>query len=161
MKARLIPLDDGPEIELVKELTVIGRKENCDLIIDHKSISKVHCAVLLADGLVMIRDLGSTNGTHVNGQRIRRAALLPNDQVSIASFKYSVTYGVAKPAPSANSNEHTQQLNTREVLQLLKHRDEPNTLDSDSELEVPEVQVNELPDAYPEPKPGEKKRSEG
>src|SRR6058998_3629298 len=93
MRAQLIPLDGGPPLDLVKDLTLVGRKEDCDLRLDHKSVSKLHCVLVKTDGLLFLRDLGSTNGTRVNGTRVRRAALLPNDQVTIASFKFRVHFG--------------------------------------------------------------------
>ena len=82
MRARLIPLDSAPVIELVKDLTLVGRNDDCDVRLDHKSVSKLHCILVKTDGLVLVRDLGSTNGTRVNGQRVRRAALLPDDQLA-------------------------------------------------------------------------------
>src|SRR5581483_272318 len=85
MRAQLVPLDGGSPIDILKDLTVVGRKEGCDLRLNHKSVSKMHCVIVKTDGLLLLRDLGSTNGTRVNGQRVRRAALLPNDQLSIAS----------------------------------------------------------------------------
>ena len=88
MPARLVPLNDGPPIPLDRDLTVVGRAEEADVRVDHKSVSKLHCALLLADGLVVVRDLGSTNGTRVNGQRVRRGTLLPNDHLSVAKFQY-------------------------------------------------------------------------
>src|SRR3954453_4134561 len=97
MRAQLIPLDGGPAVDLVKDLTVVGRKEDCDLRLEHKSISKQHCIIVKTDGLLLIRDLGSTNGTRVNGQRVRRAALLPNDQLSVASLRFRVHLGPGEP----------------------------------------------------------------
>src|SRR3954468_19615536 len=114
MRAQLVPLDGGPSIEVVKDLTLVGRKEDCDLRLDHKSVSKMHCVIVKTDGLLLLRDLGSTNGTRVNGQRVRRAALLPNDQLTIAHFKFRVHLGpdAAAPPPAApvNVGEHTQAL---------------------------------------------------
>src|SRR5271168_1869995 len=107
MRAQLIPLDGGSAIDILKDMTVVGRKEDADVRLDHKSVSKMHCVIVKTDGLLLLRDLGSTNGTRVNGQRVRRAALLPNDQVAFASFKFRVMFGpdqqLAVPAA-----EHTQ-----------------------------------------------------
>src|SRR3982751_504273 len=85
MHAQLVPLDGGSSIDVARDLTLVGRKEDCDLRLDHKSVSKLHCVIVKTDGLLLVRDLGSTNGTRVNGERVRRAALLPNDQLHIAS----------------------------------------------------------------------------
>src|SRR5688572_31963590 len=93
MRARLVPIDNAPPIDLVKDLTLVGRNDDCDVRLDHKSVSKLHCILVKTDGLVLVRDLGSTNGTRVNGQRVRRAALLPNDQLAIAAFRYRVRFG--------------------------------------------------------------------
>src|SRR5258707_11702158 len=90
MRAQLMPLDGGQAIDIVKDLIVLGRKEDCDLRLEHKSVSKLHCVIVKTDGLLMLRDLGSTNGTRVNGTRVRRAALFPNDQLTIAHFKFPV-----------------------------------------------------------------------
>src|SRR6478736_1826454 len=98
MRAQLIPVDGGAPISITKDLVIVGRKEDCDVRLDHKSVSKQHCVIVKTDGLLLLRDLGSTNGTRVNGQRVRRAALLPNDQVMIASFKFKVHLGAdARP----------------------------------------------------------------
>src|SRR4051794_18685581 len=100
MRAQLVPLEGGSPIEITKDLTLVGRKEECDLCLNHKSVSKMHCVIVKTDGLLLLRDLGSTNGTRVNGQRVRRAALLPNDQLSIAHYKFKVQLGAgAAPAP--------------------------------------------------------------
>src|SRR5215468_9290318 len=119
MRAQLIPLDGGDPIEIVKDITLVGRKEDCDLRLDHKSVSKLHCVLVKTDGLLLLRDLGSTNGTRVNGQRVRRAALLPNDQLAIAGYKFRVHFGAAVVAASAGTDDRTQQLDREEVEQLL------------------------------------------
>ena len=148
MRVRLVPLEGGAPIEIVKDLVVVGRKEECDVRLDHKSISKLHCVLVKTDGLLLLRDLGSTNGTRVNGQRVRRAALLPNDQLQIASLKYAVQLAGEEPGPGPN--EFTQQLDGKELARLIEKSDKPGELDSDSDIEIPVVRTNALPDAYPE-----------
>lgn len=149
MRARLVSADGGPSIELTKDMTLFGRDEDCDVRLDHKSVSKLHCVIVKTDGLLLVRDLGSTNGTRVNGQRVRRAALLPNDQVSIASCKYRVQLGPDEP-PAAE--EHTQNLDPKEVAELL-HKAKGLPAARSGELSAQPHQVNPLPDVYPEEKP--------
>src|SRR5437762_13581958 len=105
IRAQLVPLDGGSAIDVARDLTLVGRKEDCDLRLDHKSVSKLHCVVVKTDGLLLVRDVGSTKGTRVNGQRVRRAALLPNDQVMIASSKFKVHFG--PDARAVEPDEHT------------------------------------------------------
>ncbi|HVL11301.1 MAG TPA: FHA domain-containing protein [Gemmata sp.] len=94
MRARLVSLDGGPAVEIDKDLTLVGRDDHCDVKLDHKSVSKLHCVIVRTDGLLLLRDLGSTNGTRVNGTRVRRAALLPNDVLAVATLRYTVKFGV-------------------------------------------------------------------
>jgi predicted component of type VI protein secretion system len=136
MRAQLIPLDGTEAVEIVKDLTLVGRREDCDLRLVHKSISKIHCVIVKTDGLLFLRDLGSTNGTRVNGQRVRRAALLPNDELAIAGHKFRVSLGPEEAA--AGPHGHTHQLDAEDLAEL---RDQ---------LAAPPVQPNLLPDRYPE-----------
>jgi pSer/pThr/pTyr-binding forkhead associated (FHA) protein len=129
MRARLVSLDGGPPVDLVKDLTLVGRDEDCDLRLDHKSISKLHCVIVKTDGLLLIRDLGSTNGTRVNGQRVRRAALLPNDTLAVATLRFQIKFG-AELEKEITPESHKST------------KDEPPA----------PLRLNTLPDVYPEPK---------
>src|ERR1700758_5126800 len=120
MRAQLIPLDGGHPIDIVKDLIILGRKEDCDVRLEHKSVSKMHCVIVKTDGLLLLRDLGSTNGTRVNGTRVRRAALLPNDQLSIASFRFKVHLGPGEVPHVQHFEQHTQQMDAKEVANLLR-----------------------------------------
>jgi predicted component of type VI protein secretion system len=101
MKAELVPDNGAPPIPISKDLTVVGRRGYCDVVVDDPSISKRHCVLVKTDGLLVIRDLGSTNGTKVKGQRIRWAALLPDDRISLGSCKFRVYLGPDDtPGPS-------------------------------------------------------------
>jgi predicted component of type VI protein secretion system len=146
MRAQLVPLDGGQPFDIVKDLIVVGRREDCDLRLEHKSVSKMHCVIVKTDGLLLLRDLGSTNGTRVNGTRVRRAALLPNDQVGIAHFKYRVYLGPDEPAPP-DPHEHTQALDARELAHLLRPGERTERAPTD-EPRVERLQRNQLPDVY-------------
>ncbi len=160
MRAQLVPIDGSAPIELVKDLIIVGRREDCDLRLEHKSVSKIHCVLVKTDGLLMLRDLGSTNGTRVNGTRVRRAALLPNDQLSIASYKFRVHLGPdAAPPPAAALSvaEATQHLDAREVAELLRQaRAGEGDDEADSAEDMPGVEPlhrNQLPDVYQDDQP--------
>jgi pSer/pThr/pTyr-binding forkhead associated (FHA) protein len=62
----------------------IGRAAGADFIVDAALVSRVHCRVTaLPDGSLEVRDLGSTNGTFVNGQRIETARLASGDRIQV------------------------------------------------------------------------------
>ena len=93
MKAELIPDNGDPPIPITRDLTVVGRRDVADVVIDHPSLSKRHCVIVKTDGLLVIRDLITTNGTKVKGQRIRWAALLPGDRIALGGYKMRVYLG--------------------------------------------------------------------
>jgi predicted component of type VI protein secretion system len=122
MIAKLIPLDGSRPISITQDVTVVGRKRGiCDVCIDHSSISKLHCVLTKTDGLLFFRDLGSTNGTKVNGQRVIRGALLPGDELSIASLVYRVHLGPGEP--EVGHHENTEMLS---AIGSPLERDDPN-----------------------------------
>src|SRR5205823_14603347 len=149
MRAQLIPVDGTPAIEINRDLTLVGRREDCDLRLNHKSVSKLHCVIVKTDGLLILRDLGSTNGTRVNGQRIRRAALLPNDHLGIARFKFTVHLGPDEEAP-APPHAHTQQLDAQELASLLGRSERGTPISESGHLPAAPMHPNPLPDVYPE-----------
>jgi pSer/pThr/pTyr-binding forkhead associated (FHA) protein len=145
MRAQLIPLDGSPLVEITKDLVLVGRKEECDLRLDHKSVSKYHCVLVKTDGLLLLRDLGSTNGTRVNGKRVRRAALLPNDQLHIANCGFRVYLG-PDHLPDI-PDELTQELNSVDLARLRDSGESEVMPDSEKEIDL-RVDINSLPDAY-------------
>jgi hypothetical protein len=99
MKAELVPENGDPPIPITRDVTVVGRREFCDIQINDPSLSKRHCLLVRTDGLLVIRDLGTTNGTKVKGQRVRWAALLPEDRITLGSYKLRIYLG-SDDAPS-------------------------------------------------------------
>lgn len=147
MRTRLVPLDNSPPIELAKDLTLVGRVEDCDVRFDHKSVSKLHCILAKTDGLLFVRDLGSTNGTRVNGTRVRRAALLPNDMLAIASFRYQVRIG--------DSDDDSTPKASTPVEPMPPAEDDDAREPEKPRLAEPVLKRNALPDVYPDAPPKE------
>jgi hypothetical protein len=135
MRAQLVPADGGAPIEIVKDLIVVGRKDDCDLRLEHKSVSKIHCVLVKTDGLL----------------RVRRAALLPNDQLSIAHFKFRVYLG-PDPGPAAPPppQDHTQALDHRELAKLKRKADGTEKGPDSDDIEPGALHRNQLPDVYPD-----------
>lgn len=148
MRAQLLPLDGGPPVDLAKEMILVGRQDDCDLRLDHKSVSKMHCVLVKTDGLLLLRDLGSTNGTRVNGTRVRRAALLPNDKLSVANFHFKVLFGAALAA--VQQDDQTQQIDAKDLDKIVANKEV--ALDSEADEPIFQVQKNALPDVYPDDK---------
>ena len=88
--AKLILSVDGQvlkEYQLSKERTLIGRKPHNDIQIDNLAVSGEHAAIITILNDSFIEDLGSTNGTMVNGKPVKKHFLQNNDVVEIGKHK--------------------------------------------------------------------------
>lgn len=99
IRAELIPRSGGDPIRLTREVTLVGRHPQCDLVINNAGLSNRHALLVLTDGLLWVRDLASRNGTKVNGQRIKWGAIIPGDELTLGPVKYKVSLG-PEPPPS-------------------------------------------------------------
>jgi pSer/pThr/pTyr-binding forkhead associated (FHA) protein len=69
-------------------IRTLGRATGADFIVDAAMVSRVHCRfTVLPDGALEIRDLESTNGTYVNGERIDTAQLNAGDRVQVGRME--------------------------------------------------------------------------
>src|ERR1051326_8504257 len=92
------------ELPLNSGLSRIGRNAANDIQIEHASVSSFHCEVTCADGAVLIKDLGSTNGTFIEGSPIQQAALAHNQRLQLGSVEMildapSTAVAVSAPQP--------------------------------------------------------------
>jgi hypothetical protein len=87
------------EITLTKERTTIGRKPHNDIQIDNLAVSGEHAVIVTILNDSFLEDLGSTNGTLVNGQPIKKHFLQNNDVVELG--KYKLKYVNEQPARAA------------------------------------------------------------
>jgi pSer/pThr/pTyr-binding forkhead associated (FHA) protein len=107
---KLMPLDD--------RAILIGRRPNCEILLDAATVSSTHAIIFECDGQRYIRDLGSRTGTHINGELVHQQILHSGDQIRIgdASFRY-----VSSDAPSDELEEDS---NTAELAADLIEEDE-------------------------------------
>jgi pSer/pThr/pTyr-binding forkhead associated (FHA) protein len=90
MPAHLLALTDGPSIQIDKPILLFGRHEECDVQLNSKKVSRRHCVVAQVGDYLVVRDLGSTNGVRINGQRVTEGKLRPGDELQVGNFKYQV-----------------------------------------------------------------------
>src|SRR3954463_14234152 len=70
---------------ITRDVTVIGRRADCDFRIPLGEISRKHCRLIRDSDTLKVEDLGSSNGTCVNGKRVQEALLAPGDTLSLGS----------------------------------------------------------------------------
>ncbi|MCB2184922.1 MAG: FHA domain-containing protein [Deltaproteobacteria bacterium] len=83
--------EKGQEVVLDKEVTLVGREKSCDLVLGVESVSARHAELRLTPQGVMLKDLGSTNGTFVNGQKVTEKLLAEGDKLAfdVVKFRFS------------------------------------------------------------------------
>src|SRR3954470_11457177 len=77
------PDGERRSFSVARDVTVVGRREDCDLRIPLGDVSRKHCRLIRDADSIRMEDLGSSNGTYVNGQRIQEAILQPGDTVRV------------------------------------------------------------------------------
>ena len=112
------PLEPDNEI-------VIGRGGELEIVLVEDMVSRKHATIRMRDNKILIEDLGSTNGTFVNGQRINKTTLKENDRVLIGTSIMKLVSTASGAAfkndsnPSANATSMSGNLNEMSLSQLL------------------------------------------
>jgi len=78
------------DFPITKEVTVLGRKHTVDLRVPIPSVSREHFQIERTDDALVIRDLGSSNGTFVNNRRVQEVELSPGDVISVGQVHFTV-----------------------------------------------------------------------
>jgi hypothetical protein len=96
------------QVSLERSL-VIGRSRNCDLRLPGSDASRRHAEIYPTANGFVVRDLGSTNGTFVNGEQVREHVLQPGDRIQIAASTITFCQVAGEPEMSdpAHSSEKT------------------------------------------------------
>jgi len=86
-REQAVLLWEGRDVSLDQGVTVIGRSSGCDIVVDDPNVSRRHAEIRrMGEGYSLV-DLGSTNGTEVNGQRVDETSLMNGDVISVGTTR--------------------------------------------------------------------------
>jgi signal transduction histidine kinase/pSer/pThr/pTyr-binding forkhead associated (FHA) protein len=132
------------DLSLNPQGTTLGRSPNCDVILDHDSVSRFHARIYQDPfGRWIVEDLKSHNGIFINGQRIEACAVVPGQKISISHFTLSLSEkSDQKMVPGARAQSITTVVEKELTEELVTHK-----ADHDAVLSPTLVQhLNELSD---------------
>ena len=130
----LSPLDQLDQTSWTLHLpATIGRSPEHEVSINHESISRTHCRLSLGgDGALTVRDLGSTNGTYVDDNKVERSVLKPGAMLQLGAISFRVEY-------------------VTELMDDDKSTDKPRTYDLSTTVPMQKLDP-ETPPSQPSPK---------
>lgn len=94
----------GEEIPIPPTGLVIGRRRG-DLLLDDPLVSGAHCRIVFRDGAVLLEDLGSTNGTGLDGRPVKEAPLRPGSVITVGGHELVLRAVPAEPPRPAAVRE--------------------------------------------------------
>lgn len=106
--AKLVVLSEGftgRTCELKAEKTTIGRVEDNVFCIPESSVSSHHAEIVLKGDQVMVKDLGSTNGTFINGEKVSETVLKPGQILRLGNLEMRLETGAAASAAPAGKKQ--------------------------------------------------------
>lgn len=121
------PIPSGGEV-------LIGRASDLDLVLVEDMVSRKHAKLVIDGSVMQITDLGSTNGTFVNGEKVKRAELQENDRVLIGTSILKVIPGTEMTLDEAQVNDAQA---VRDMMEELGNRSRTGTTMSGDLQEVP------------------------
>jgi len=99
-------------IKLEEGVTIVGRHDECHLKIKSSQVSRQHCHLFEKKGLLLVKDLGSANGTFVNGKRVKDQQVLePGDELTIGDVQLRVEK-IGQPSTGAPPSRATSKVET-------------------------------------------------
>ncbi len=111
MQAKLVVINGDAtksEVKLNKFPTTVGRTTEAGLTINHPMVSRIHCTLYEVQGVLVVRDNNSSNGTLINKHKITEAVLHPGDQLTIGPLTFVAVYRQSGPDPSVGDDRFTE-----------------------------------------------------
>lgn len=161
--------------------STIGRSRDCDLTVAHPMVSRNHCEIFESDGKLMVRDLGSLNGTFVDGERVTEAEIPPKAEITVGPLTFRAEYqapGAEDELPMFEDAADVAEVDFQDTAEVDESEDETAPVEkpkkvaapSDDDLdfdafadEIEEAEPADELDEEPEPevKPDKKKTAPG
>ena len=110
----LIPCGGGDPIPLFKGKLLVGRRSHCDIQLQFPNVSSHHCELEFVNGFWRVKDMGSSNGIKINGERLDSKWLMPGDVLAIGKHRYEVHY---KPPDGQRPPEDQEDIFSRGLLE--------------------------------------------
>jgi pSer/pThr/pTyr-binding forkhead associated (FHA) protein len=126
-----------------------GRSRDADLTLRHALISRKHCEIAESNGQIVVRDLGSLNGTFIGGQRINEAPLKDGDELMVGSVTFRVHLSGAADAAAAAQGSIPQGVDPETGLQFLEPVDAIETVPVEQMQPVVQAAVQPVVEAEP------------
>ncbi len=101
MRVKLISLDSWTpdrKVVLGRMPSTLGRGTDADIRVEDRWVSRCHCRLEQIGDTLVVRDLGSTHGTFVNGVQIAEAHVLPGDRLTVGMSNFQAQYKRSKRA---------------------------------------------------------------
>ena len=117
--------------------TTIGRGRGATIMLPHPLVSRQHCELFESGGRLMVRDLGSLNGTFINNQRITESVIEPGELLTVGAVTFRAVYEPSDSPTAPATNAASDQLaGTKKPTGM-----EPTV----SAEEILDVEIEELP----------------
>jgi hypothetical protein len=97
-----LQISDG-RVVAVRDGLTMGRVAGCDIVIDDTKASRRHARIVVQDGVVEVEDLGSSNGTMLNGKPVQRRVVRDGDEIQIGETR--IVYRAIAAAPAAATDD--------------------------------------------------------
>ncbi len=125
--------EQGHVFKIARPTTTLGRSNTCEVMITDPLVSRQHCQIILGMGGINLRDLGSTNGTFLNGTRVTESPLRNQDVISLGGTRLRFAVEVSKDTtdsktPKIDELAHKKLLTLYEVGNIVNSVLELKTL---------------------------------
>ncbi len=134
-------------LKLSDGVTSVGRHDDCWIRIKSSQVSRRHCEIFESGGKLTIRDLGSSNGTYVNGKRVLgQQALTPGDEVTLGAVTLRVAkLGQAAPAAPKAPSVSKPKAGDTAVVEAIPASEPDDEFEMEFEPDEPEVELDVIP----------------